>query len=135
MIGIDTNVLLRIFVDDDHSQAKAARALIDADEREGDPILVTPIVLVEAEWSLRSNFGFAKPDIIEVFDDILSDNGFHIDDRDAVDSALDAWRTGRADFADYLIGALARERGAETTLTFDKAAAKSGSVFTFLAHE
>jgi predicted nucleic-acid-binding protein len=49
-----------------------------------------------------------------------------------VDAALEAWRTGRADFADRMIGALAHERGASTTITFDNAAAKSGSSFTLL---
>jgi len=122
-----------MFVDDNHLQAGAARALIEADERQHDPILVTAVVFVEVEWSLRSNFGFAKPDIIGVFDDILSDTGFQIDDRDAVDAALEAWRTGRADFADYLIGALALERGARTTMTFDRIAAKDRGAFTLLA--
>ena len=133
MIGVDTNVLLRMFVDDNHSQAKIARALIEASERQRDPILVTAVVFVEAEWALRSNFGFTKTDIIGVFDDILSDTGFQVDDRDAIDAALDAWRTGRADFADYVIGALARERGARTTMTFDRGAAKDRGAFTLLA--
>src|SRR5690349_3802757 len=115
-----------MFVDDNQWQAKAARALIDDLEPGREQILVMPVVFVEAEWALRSNFEFEKSDIIDVFDDILSETGFHIDDRDAVDAALEAWRTGRADFADYMIGALARDRGASTTLTLDKAAAKSG---------
>jgi predicted nucleic-acid-binding protein len=132
VIGVDTNVLLRMFVNDDPAQANAARALIESEERQDDPILVTPVVLVEVEWSLRSNFGFEKPDIIAVFDDIMSDTGFQVDDRDSVDAALEAWRTGRADFADYLIGVLARERGARTTLTFDKSAAKGGGALTLL---
>jgi predicted nucleic-acid-binding protein len=132
VIGVDTNVLLRMFVDDNASQAKAARALIEADERQDDPIIVTAIVLVETEWSLRRNFGYAKTAIVEIFDEILSDLGFLFDDRDAVDAALDAWRAGPANFADYLNAALVRERGGRTTFTFDRDAAKGGSAFTLL---
>jgi len=44
--------------------------------------------------------------------------------RQAAKVALDAFASGSADFADYLIAALDREAGCETTLTFDKTAAK-----------
>ncbi len=40
---------------------------------------------------------------------------------------------GKAGFADHLIATLARERGARTTMTFDRKAAES-AVFTRLTH-
>jgi predicted nucleic-acid-binding protein len=46
----------------------------------------------------------------------------------SIEAAIQAWRTGRADFADYLIAALARERGARTTATFDRAAAQAAFI-------
>jgi predicted nucleic-acid-binding protein len=38
--------------------------------------------------------------------------------------ALRAWRASAADFSDALIGAIAVAKGADTIVTFDKAAAK-----------
>ena len=132
MIGADTNVVIRMFVSDNPAQADAARALIEAEERAEDPILLTPLVVAEIEWSLRSNFDHTKPEILAVFDQIAANAGFILDDREAIEAAIAAWRTGRADFADYLIAALARERGARTTMTFDRAAAQTAA-FTLLA--
>jgi predicted nucleic-acid-binding protein len=131
VIGVDTNVVLRMFVEDNPGQARVARALAAAGDRLSDPILVTPLVLAEIEWSLRSNFHLSKPDILDVFDQILGNLAFLVDQRDAAEAAIEEWRVGKADFADYLIGASARELGARTTMTFDRKPAETAA-FTLL---
>lgn len=132
MIGADTNVILRMFVDDNPRQAQASRAMAASPERLADPILITPLVLAEIEWSLRSNFSFSKLEILDAFDQILGNLAFAVDEREAAEAAIEEWRGGAADFADYLIGAMARERGARTTMTFDRKAARTAT-FTLLA--
>lgn len=131
MIGIDTNVLVRWFVDDDPRQAAAARRLLTAADRAGNPILVSPLVLAELEWILRSRFRRSKAEILEALDALCEEADIVIDDRSSVEVAIDTWRGGTAGFADYLIAALARDRGATTTLTFDREAART-AVFTLL---
>jgi len=131
LIGVDTNVLVRLFVDDDAAQGAAARALVSDAARDGESILVTPLVLAELAWSLRSNFAFVKAEILDALDQLCRNAAFVVDDRTAVEAAVDAWRDGGADFADYLIAALARERGATTTMTFDRKAARTAA-FTLL---
>lgn len=131
MIGADTNVILRMFVEDNPGQAKAARALAAAPDRLSDPILITPLVLAEIESSLRSNFQVSKLTILDIFDQILGNLAFLVDQRDAAEAAIEEWRVGKADFADYLIGASARELGARTTMTFDRKAAETAA-FTLL---
>jgi predicted nucleic-acid-binding protein len=133
VIGVDTNVVLRMFVEDDPAQSHAARTLIGSSDRAGDPILLTPLVLAEVEWSLRSNFDRSKAAILAIFDRILANTAFVISEREAVEAAVGAWRLGKADFADYLISAVAREHGARTTMTFDRKAAVSAT-FTLLPH-
>ncbi|MBI3706689.1 MAG: type II toxin-antitoxin system VapC family toxin, partial [Proteobacteria bacterium] len=49
MIALDTDVVVRFLVDDDHAQGRRARDLI---ARGG--VVVGPTVLLEAEWVLRS---------------------------------------------------------------------------------
>lgn len=131
MIGADTNVVVRLFVDDDPDQARAARVLLNAEDRGEDPILLTPLVVAETEWALRRNYGFSKQQSLQALDSLCSDPGVLIDDRMSVEAAIEAWRTGAAGFTDYLIAALARDRGARTTMTFDRKAAKS-SAYTLL---
>jgi predicted nucleic-acid-binding protein len=122
-----------MFVEDDPAQSHAARALIGSHDRVDDPILLTPLVLAEVEWSLRSNFDLSKSDILAVLDRILGHTGFLVHEREAVEAAIWAWRSGKADFADYLIGALSLQYGARTTMTFDRKAAVS-EAFTLLPH-
>ena len=127
MIGVDTNILLRLLVGDDAAQLRAADHLVNAAEREEDPVFVSPVVIVEMEWVLRRTYRFGKTQIADTLEQLCSRTYVVIDDVEAVRTALTAWRTGKADFADYLIAALARQRGARTTMTFDRDAAETGA--------
>ena len=131
MIAIDTNVLVRWFVEDDARQVAVARGLLAERERSENPILLSPLVLAELEWLLRSRFGRSKDDVLAVLGILLDEPAVVVDDRACVEVAVATWRDGRAGFVDYLIAALARDRGAATVLTFDRDAAKS-SAFTLL---
>ena len=131
MIGVDTNILLRLLIRDDARQFIAADGLVNSAERADDPIFVSPIVVVELEWVMRRTYGLTKAQIVDALDQVSRRTYFVMDDSEAVRAALTAWRTGKADFADYLIAALARQRGARTTMTFDKDAAATSS-FTLL---
>lgn len=131
MIAIDTDVLARWFVEDDARRVAVARGLLAEETRVDDAILLTPLVLAELEWVLRSTFRRSKDDILEVLGILCEEPAVVIDDRSCVEIAIANWRDGNADFADYLIAALARDRGATTVLTFDRDAAKSAA-FTLL---
>jgi len=68
MIGLDTNVLARYFIEDDADreavkQRVAARKLIES----GQALKVSTTVLLELEWVMRGYYGFAREDIISVF--------------------------------------------------------------------
>jgi predicted nucleic-acid-binding protein len=134
LIGVDTNVLLRVLVEDNVAQLHAANALIDSADRDGDPLLVSPIVIVELEWVMRKLYDRNKDQILDGLDRLRGHANIVIDDAEAVESAIKAWRTGKADLADYLISALARARGARTTMTFDRDAAET-LAFTLLPHD
>ncbi len=56
MLGIDTNVLIRYLIRDDQRQYEAARRLIEHEAGEGDPVLVSLMVLLESECVLRSRY-------------------------------------------------------------------------------
>ena len=51
MIGLDTNVLLRLFVEDDPAQSDRARRFVDAAAAD-EPCIVNPVVLAEFAWTL-----------------------------------------------------------------------------------
>jgi predicted nucleic-acid-binding protein len=125
VIALDTNVLIRVLVADDPRQtALAGRLLQDAFE-EGEPCFLSDPVLCETEWVLDRFYRIPRAEILATFENLLSrQNLFSFEDPGAIRKALDAYRQGKADFSDFLIGAKAEARGARTTFTFDRALAR-----------
>jgi predicted nucleic-acid-binding protein len=126
MIGLDTNVLLRYIVRDDAAQAKAASRLIEQRCSKERPGHVSHVVLAELAWVLGRGYGYAKAEVVKVLAAVLSSAELKVQEAAIVWAALRAFQSGQADFADCLIGAVNAECGCETTVTFDKRAAKSG---------
>jgi predicted nucleic-acid-binding protein len=60
MLGIDTNVVMRLRVSDDAAQTRRARPLIEQVLGCDESMLVTLLVLIESEWVLRSSDGFKR---------------------------------------------------------------------------
>ena len=121
MIAFDTNVLLRLLLDDDARQAWMAQALLDHAVARPDKVLLPDIVLCELEWVLNSVYEVPKAEIIETLRRLLDAEEFAFLDRATVAGALNGYEGGSADLSDYLIGATAARAGAATTYTFDRA--------------
>lgn len=122
MIGLDTNVLLRIFVEDDPpSQHRRAVSLMRdiAPER----ALVNAVVLVEATWTLARRMKRTRAQVSAFVADLLDAEVFEIACAEPARRALAAYAEGKADYADYLIAELNGEAGCRTTFTFEKDAA------------
>lgn len=112
MIALDTNVVVRLLVNDDAAQARRARALVAA----GAEVFVAPTVLMECEWVLRSAYGFAPAQIVTFLRALLGLPGMFTDKPDRVAEALAGYEQGM-DFADALH--LALSQPAERFYTFD----------------
>lgn len=117
MIAIDTNVLVRLVVADDPAQARRARKLLEKND-----VVVAATVLLEAEWVLRSAYGFEPAQIARAFRRFLGLPRVSPDSPAAVAQALDAYDAG-LDFADALH--LAATPDAEAFFTFDKRLARA----------
>ena len=120
MNGLDTNVLVRYLTQDDKTQAARAGRYLAALVARGDRAFIGPVVLCELVWVLRDAYDTPKADVIRTMERILDTTQFEIGSKDLVRQALDAYRTGGGDFADYLIGAMATDAGCEETATFDR---------------
>lgn len=120
MTGLDTNVLVRYLTEDDVSQARRAAAWIRTATSRGERCYISPMVLCELAWVLRGAYDVSKSDLLVTLDRILATAQFVVGDKPLVRRAVEAYRTGRADFADYVIGVLHREAGCDSTVTFDR---------------
>jgi predicted nucleic-acid-binding protein len=120
MIGIDTNILLRLWLNDDPAQSKRIDQLLS--EHGGSPgsLLVTDVVLVEAVWTLKSAFEQDKHAQLIAVGSLLEETAFAFEDREAVAAALTLFESGSRGFADCLVVAKHARQGCDFTATFDR---------------
>lgn len=123
MIGVDTNVLLRLLLRDDAAQSAAAEKMFAASVSVEEPAVINAITLSEAVWALRNVYALPKENVLAILDGLLAQSDVEIVPEEAVRRALTAWSRGSAEFADYLVAEINRAIGCTTTFTFDRAAA------------
>ncbi|HEV7919862.1 MAG TPA: type II toxin-antitoxin system VapC family toxin [Thermoanaerobaculia bacterium] len=121
MIGLDTNVLVRYLTQDDAAQARAADALISHSSENGVLLHIDDLVLCELVRVLRGAYRFDKRTIAAALGKILDTALFSFVDRDLLRRAVERYRHGSGDLADYVIGARNARAGCEITATFDRA--------------
>jgi predicted nucleic-acid-binding protein len=129
MIGLDTNVLLR-WLAADEGQEGYSSAQADAVERAvtgaKKGCFVNPVVLAETIWVVANVFKQPKALQAEIVHRLLHSQNVGVGERVAVEDALLEFETKPSGgFADLLIAALNQAWGCETTITFDKRAARS----------
>jgi len=109
---IDTNVLVRLLVDDHTEQAVLAVKLAECFQ-----LVVLPTVILETEWVLRSRFHVERPKIIELLRYVTALERFLVIDKPRVIRAIDCFEKGM-DFADAMHLCFVDE--GETFVTFDR---------------
>lgn len=124
MIGLDTNVIVRLFVDDDPQQAQVARQFVASKCSESDPGFIDRVALCELIWVLTSVHGYRRAAVADVIELLLENRDMRLEDANVACDALREYRTSGVEFADILIGHINLARGCEMTATFDRRAAK-----------
>lgn len=123
MIGVDTNVLLRLFiVDDPRQNALAVRFF--GERTEDDPAYISIVVMAELMWVLEKKFKFARADSLKVVGGLLEALDVIVEQRDLVERAFAHATHPKIDFSDVLIAEVNRQVGSVHTVTFDREAAK-----------
>ena len=121
LIALDTNLVVRLLVEDDVTQVRQVRALLEEAKERGESCLVTNPVLCETEWVLESAYNASRGDVTAAVQQLLASAAFSFENLETVRRALELYQTGRGDFSDYLLGLTGEAGGASTTYTFDKA--------------
>ncbi len=123
--ALDTNVLVRLIVQDDESQAMAVSKLLEQHVRRSESLWVAVTVMLELEWVLRSRYKFTKADVIKAFSSLLTTIELIFESEDALEQALASYEEGGADFGEYLHLALAQNSNALPFWTFDAKASRA----------
>jgi predicted nucleic-acid-binding protein len=96
MISVDTNVVVRLLIDEDDVQAGQARILFAE-----HAVWLPKTVILETEWVLRSVYRFRPDQVIHALSGVTTLPNVTMEDRDGITFALEAMRKG-IDFADAL---------------------------------
>jgi predicted nucleic-acid-binding protein len=117
-ITTDTDLLLRVILEDVAGQAADAKAVLD----QASLVAIPTPVFCELVWTMRRLYRRASNEIAEAIEAILRVHGV-VTDRLAVETGLSVLRAG-GDFADGTIAWQGAAMGGETFLTFDRAAVR-----------
>ena len=120
MIGIDTNILLRLWLNDHPAQNKRIDSLLAEHGSTPGSLLVTDVVLAEAVWTLRSAFAQDKAAQLIAVRSLLHETAFAFEDREAVIQAAEMFERSNCGFTDCLIVAKHARHGCDFTATFDR---------------
>lgn len=121
MIAIDTNILVRLFVNDETNlqQIEWVRQLIENQ----DMVYISQIVQVELVWVLETAYELPKTDVIAILQAMKNHQALKLEKFDEFCMALELFENSTADFSDYVIYANAYKNHSKLW-TFDKKLSK-----------
>jgi predicted nucleic-acid-binding protein len=120
LIAADTNVLVRLLVNDEPRQAAKARDLFEELAGQDDQAWIADTVLVEVVWTLSRAYERSRADLVAALTAMATHGTLVLESPAAVAEAIEAFEKGPADFADCLLCAKARAAGCSAVATFDR---------------
>ncbi|SMC41220.1 type II toxin-antitoxin system VapC family toxin [Rhizobium sp. RU36D] len=122
MIGIDTNILLRLICQDDAEQSELVTRWAESLTAE-EPGLINSAVLLELIWTARRRLKMSRSELKLILSGLLESENLVMEDESLIELALDEMDRSTEEFADIFIALKNRELGCRTTMTLDKIAA------------
>ncbi len=118
-LRIDANVLLRFLTGEPKDLAERAARLMARAERGEVVLVLSPLVVAEMVWVLKSVYRRSYEEIAQVLIPLLSAAGLEAEDREMMIEAMELTRTRNVDFLDAVLALQALHEG-ETICTFDR---------------
>ena len=119
MLAFETNYVVRHLVGDEPRQTKQVAATIAKEAAAGRRILLPDLVLCETLWVLEGIYEATRSDLLASLKALWNEAAFVFEDSDRLQSAINRFEKGRADFSDYLIDEICRTSG-RSLQTFGK---------------
>ena len=124
VLAVDTNVLVRYFVDDIPVQANAAVSLIPDSLTPEMPGFIGREVALEVVWVLERSYDFSRSRIVNAMLDLMGKDGLIVENAQDVAYAFHQYSHSNDDFSDLMILAAAERVGAKPLYTFDRKLAR-----------
>lgn len=103
MIGLDTNILARYYIDieDASPKTQVQRQLAKYIIENENFLFVSQTVILEFEWVLRGIYKFDKPSVLSVYEHLLTLDNIYLENRESLIKAIHFTETG-LEFTDAL---------------------------------
>ena len=124
MIGIDTNIIIRLLTRDDPVQFDAAVSLVKSSNAD-QPLFVNPMVMLEAIWVLERVYKVDRIVARNQVAALLDTVEIKVPETLRMENWAQWFTSSHVDFSDVVIAELNRANGCEKTMTFDRKAARS----------
>ncbi|MGL4489197.1 MAG: PIN domain-containing protein [Rhizobiaceae bacterium] len=124
LIGVDTNILVRLLTRDDAGQYASVVDLVTRARKDG-PLFVNPVVIAELAWVLERRYEMSPEKARPLIKSLLHTVEFRVPDLIKMDSWVSWLSSPHKGFSDVMIAAINTENGCQLTYTFDQDAAKS----------
>ena len=119
-VFVDANVFLRFFTRDDEGHHQRAVRLFERAVKGEISLHTGPPVFFEVGWTLRSSYGLANEEVLDVLTRMLSLPGMHASDADLVADAISRSRESGVEFADAYIRSSAEAIKLDEIATFNR---------------
>lgn len=125
MKAIDTNILLRYFLQDNPAQYDKVRKLFQKTKLKNSQLFVSVLVVLEIIWVLESVYETPRQVIIDALLKAMALDFLRYEYALVLEQVLIFAKDNTFDLSDLMIGAIAQANDCDTTLTFDRKASKS----------
>lgn len=120
MIFIDTNLFLRFFLKDIHSQYLEAKETFKKGSRGEEILLTSTVVIFEFFWVLNSYYHYSRSQLNKTIHDVLSMTFIQLSERTLLQEALELYERTNLSLGDCYNLVYAKQQKIKTFKTFDK---------------
>ena len=112
MIRIDTNYIIRYFVNDDTVMADKAEAIL-----QNENVFIANEIIAEVIYVLNGVYGIDRDMIADLLLELTSFENLLLSDRSVIKRSLEIYKAKKLDYVDCLLCAYSEQ---DTIVTFDK---------------
>lgn len=126
MLVADSNVILRLLLQDDLEQEGRIRNYLRRLEKQGQQVFLPQLVVQECLWVLNAVKGIPREDVSEMLLALIDMDVFMVEETTRLRQALRIYAEHSINFVDAYVAGVSRELAFSGVLSFDKDMAKLG---------
>ncbi|MDH3603974.1 MAG: PIN domain-containing protein [Candidatus Tectomicrobia bacterium] len=119
-LWVDANIILRFITKEPEEMAERAARLMAQAEAGEVSLYISPLIIAEMVWVLRSFYQYTMAEIAVVLIPLVTATGIEVEDRELTIRALESSRDQNVDYIDAYLAHQAAASG-ERVCTFDTA--------------